>query len=358
MLVLLPILFLSISLAIPTLDYLYLDHKGCLVYLNETYQSTLEKDVDFAWIAHRPSWGDFTTYYIKTNLTFSLPSLSNLNNVRYMSSYLYMGPHYFIRVSYDVDWGNRFIIKSYLNSHQLKDADGTLKDGAVVLISQPQLFLKEGTTNKLEITIEGKYNYWNWDPVTQITIKSFKLCLYNPTLKIHLTSQIPDKISPGQNVTIEGYVENPSPVDASAKISLEGFSKYFNIFPSQPYNVEIDNVRTQDNKVRFKFILTLKDNLSPEDKLFIEQQNNQLKLGKIKVSYKNKYFSVPWTSMEKDLGKITFQDVSKSQEPQSNKTPQEQPQQEQEVKEVIPIWVWIIIGLMALIILVLLVKKL
>ena len=208
------------------------------------------------------------------------------------------------------------------------------------------------------MTIEGKYNYWDWDPVTQVTIKSFKLCLYNPTLKIHLTSQIPDQISPGQNITIEGYVENPSPVDARAKISLEGFSKYFNIFPSQPYKAEIDNVRTQDNKVRFKFILTLKDNLSPEDKLFIEQQNNQLKLGKIKVMYKNRYFTIPWSFIEKDLGKITFQDVPKSQE-QPNETPnKEEPQQEPEVKEVIPIWVWVIIGLMALIILVLLVKKL
>ena len=337
-----------------SLDHLYLDSRGCLVYLNESNSLTLAKDVDFIWKVYMPplATGGWRDYRIYTNLSFNLPSITELRNLDYMQG----GSHYFIALSYDVGWAKKVTIKSHLNGHQLNDVSGNLQ-GLRIPITQVPLFLNEGGTNRLELKLGGSYNI-DWDPVTQITIKSFKLCLYNPTLKIHLTSQIPDKISPGENVTIEGYVENPSPVDASAKISLEGFSKYFNIFPSQPYNVEIDNVRTQDNKVRFKFILTLRDNLSPEDKLFIEQQNNQLKLGKIKVSYKNKYFSVPWTTMEKDLGKITFQDVSKSQEPQSNKTPQEQPQQEQEVKEVIPIWVWVIIGLMALIILVLLVKKL
>ncbi len=342
------LLFLLIGYTETPLVYLdnplYLSKSGCWVFANSTSPLVLnESDFYFKFV-----YEGMDRAILKWNLNLYVPPKPQFTE--YLPRYKSQLPmKIYAKVVYDNPKYAPDDVYAYLNNYEI-----TASGGFEIEDSFHSYILKEDAYNKyLRINVDND----NWaNKVNQVRIESFYLCLYNPTLKIHLTSQIPNKVSPGENITIEGYVENPSPVDASAKISLEGFSKYFNIFPSQPYNVEINNVRTQDNRARFKFILTLKNRLSPEDKLFIEQQNNQLKLGKIKVSYKNKYFSVPWTTMEKDLGKITFEEVSKPSKPKSEAPSQPEKQDEPKeppIEQKLPIWVILVIAFLALLVVIL-----
>ena len=104
--------------------------------------------------------------------------------------------------------------------------------------------------NVLNLNGENKFSMFARD----YGLRSFQICIYSPRLSIQTTSTLPDQVKTGDQIQIEGLVQNTGDIDAKG-VKIGVSSPDFNVQPDN-YAVDLLNQGSGDAQKKFSFTLT------------------------------------------------------------------------------------------------------